>query len=264
MSQAPTHAAIRCLAPPLDAAQTYVAYPTPHQAGLHPARWPRARARSRACCRKRTKCALASRGSRACHAAARRARPANTRSAAHRMFLAGFRLPGEAQKIDRLMEKFAERFVSCNPDAFKSADVAYVLAYSVILLNTDAHNAQVKNKMSKQARPRPRLASPLSCMQGCWSAHARPAAVHSRLRAPGPGRVRAGSLHASCRCMLRCAGHLTEAAAAPARSCSGRAWCSTSAQRCDAAADSRSGSGACFKRSRRRARARNPCGGRAA
>ena len=66
--------------------------------------------------------------------------------------MSGFRLPGEAQKIDRLMEKFAERYVNCNPDAFKSADVAYVLAYSVILLNTDAHNPQVKNKMSKQAR----------------------------------------------------------------------------------------------------------------
>ena len=50
------------------------------------------------------------------------------------------------------MEKFAERYVSCNPDAFKSADVAYVLAYSVILLNTDAHNPQVKNKMTKQVR----------------------------------------------------------------------------------------------------------------
>ena len=50
------------------------------------------------------------------------------------------------------MEKFAERYVSCNPDAFKSADVAYVLAYSVILLNTDAHNPQVKHRMSKQVR----------------------------------------------------------------------------------------------------------------
>lgn len=67
-----------------------------------------------------------------------------------RKFLAGFRLPGEAQKIDRLMEKFAERYVSCNPESFKSADVAYVLAYSVIMLNTDAHNPMVKNKMSKQ------------------------------------------------------------------------------------------------------------------
>jgi hypothetical protein len=64
----------------------------------------------------------------------------------------GCRLPGEAQKIDRLMEKFAERFCSCNPGSFKSADVAYVLAFSVIMLNTDAHNPGVKNKMTKVRR----------------------------------------------------------------------------------------------------------------
>ncbi|KAI4364683.1 hypothetical protein MLD38_020740 [Melastoma candidum] len=65
-----------------------------------------------------------------------------------RAFLQGFRLPGEAQKIDRIMEKFAERYCKCNPKAFSSADTAYVLAYSVILLNTDAHSPMVKNKMS--------------------------------------------------------------------------------------------------------------------
>jgi len=31
-----------------------------------------------------------------------------------RVFLEGFRLPGEAQKIDRLMEKFASRYCQCN------------------------------------------------------------------------------------------------------------------------------------------------------
>lgn len=31
-----------------------------------------------------------------------------------RHFLEGFRLPGEAQKIDRLMEKFAARYCECN------------------------------------------------------------------------------------------------------------------------------------------------------
>ncbi|PKA60061.1 Brefeldin A-inhibited guanine nucleotide-exchange protein 2 [Apostasia shenzhenica] len=67
-----------------------------------------------------------------------------------RSFLQGFRLPGEAQKIDRIMEKFAQRFCKCNPNAFSSADTAYVLAYSVIMLNTDAHNPLVKNKMSPE------------------------------------------------------------------------------------------------------------------
>ncbi|PIA25663.1 hypothetical protein AQUCO_10900008v1 [Aquilegia coerulea] len=66
-----------------------------------------------------------------------------------RFFLRRFRLPGEAQKIDRIMEKFAERYCKCNAGSFKSADTAYVLAYSVILLNTDAHNSMVKDKMSK-------------------------------------------------------------------------------------------------------------------
>ena len=57
-------------------------------------------------------------------------------------------------KTDRLLEKFAERFVSCNPESFKSADVAYMLAYSVIMLNTNAHSAQVD-----RAGPRPGLAA---------------------------------------------------------------------------------------------------------
>lgn len=33
---------------------------------------------------------------------------------------------------------------------FSSADTAYVLAYSVIILTTDLHNSQVKNKMTKE------------------------------------------------------------------------------------------------------------------
>eukprot|EP00741_Cyanophora_paradoxa_P005196 tig00000852_g5036.t1 len=66
-----------------------------------------------------------------------------------RVFLSGFRLPGEAQKIDRMMEKFAERYCKDNPGVFASADTAYVLAYSVIMLNTDAHNPQIQKKMTK-------------------------------------------------------------------------------------------------------------------
>ncbi|GAA99731.1 hypothetical protein E5Q_06434 [Mixia osmundae IAM 14324] len=68
-----------------------------------------------------------------------------------RMFLQSFRLPGEAQKIDRFMLKFAARYLAGNPSsAFANADTAYVLAYSTIMLNTDAHNPQVKNRMTLQ------------------------------------------------------------------------------------------------------------------
>jgi brefeldin A-inhibited guanine nucleotide-exchange protein len=67
-----------------------------------------------------------------------------------RQFLQAFRLPGEAQKIDRFMLKFAEQYVMGNPNAFANADTAYVLAYSVILLNTDLHSSKIAKKMNKE------------------------------------------------------------------------------------------------------------------
>ena len=68
-----------------------------------------------------------------------------------RRFLQSFRLPGEAQKIDRFMLKFAERYISGNPKAFANADTAYVLAYSAIMLNTDLHSAKIKGRrMTKE------------------------------------------------------------------------------------------------------------------
>jgi hypothetical protein len=50
------------------------------------------------------------------------------------------RLPGEAQKIDRIVEKFAEAYCRDNPGAFATADGAYLLSFAIIMLNTDAHN----------------------------------------------------------------------------------------------------------------------------
>jgi len=72
--------------------------------------------------------------------------------AALRILLEEFRLPGEAQKIDRLMEKFASRYCECNPQnqLFQSADTVYVLAFSIIMLTTDLHSPQVKHKMTKE------------------------------------------------------------------------------------------------------------------
>ncbi|KAI8812764.1 hypothetical protein BJ742DRAFT_552239 [Cladochytrium replicatum] len=67
-----------------------------------------------------------------------------------REFIQHFRLPGESQKIDRFMLKFAERYMKGNPQAFASADTPYIVAYSVIMLNTDQHNSQVKKRMTKE------------------------------------------------------------------------------------------------------------------
>ena len=63
--------------------------------------------------------------------------------AALRVFLESFRLPGEAQKIHRVVEAFAERYYEQSKGTLASKDVAFVLSYSVIMLNTDQHNVQV-------------------------------------------------------------------------------------------------------------------------
>jgi rhodanese-related sulfurtransferase len=42
------------------------------------------------------------------------------------------------------MEKFAERYTEQNKDVFPSADVAFILAFSIIMLNTDLHNPAIK------------------------------------------------------------------------------------------------------------------------
>ncbi len=43
-----------------------------------------------------------------------------------RQFLWSFRLPGEAQKIDRMMEAFATRYCDCNTHVFQSTGEIYI------------------------------------------------------------------------------------------------------------------------------------------
>ncbi|XP_075231682.1 cytohesin steppke isoform X1 [Lycorma delicatula] len=63
-----------------------------------------------------------------------------------RQFLWSFRLPGEAQKIDRMMECFAQRYCQLNPNIFTNTDTCYVLSFAIIMLNTSLHNPSVKDK----------------------------------------------------------------------------------------------------------------------
>ncbi|KAH7724491.1 cytohesin-3 [Aphelenchoides avenae] len=65
-----------------------------------------------------------------------------------RQFLWSFRLPGESQKIDRVMERFAQRYCAQNPGLFEKSDTCYILSYAIIMLNTSLHNPSVKEKMS--------------------------------------------------------------------------------------------------------------------
>jgi brefeldin A-resistance guanine nucleotide exchange factor 1 len=67
---------------------------------------------------------------------------------AMRDLLEAFRLPGEAQPIARITEAFAEHFFSFKPTEIADQDATYVLAYSVIMLNTDQHNPQNRKRMT--------------------------------------------------------------------------------------------------------------------
>jgi Sec7-like guanine-nucleotide exchange factor len=67
---------------------------------------------------------------------------------AMRVFLGKFKILGEAEVVDRTMELFAERYCEQNPDAFSSPGTAYILSFSIMMLNTDAHSKHVKSKMT--------------------------------------------------------------------------------------------------------------------
>jgi len=69
-------------------------------------------------------------------------------ASALRTFLHKFRLPGEAQQIDRLMDAFSKEYYKQQgkKSVFKNSDAVFVLAFSTIMLNTDLHNPNIKNK----------------------------------------------------------------------------------------------------------------------
>ncbi|KAH8741429.1 hypothetical protein FG386_003276 [Cryptosporidium ryanae] len=68
------------------------------------------------------------------------------------IFLSNFHLPGEAQKIDRIIEQFSIKYYVDNIDLFPNKDSVYIIAFSLMILHTDAHNKEIKNdhRMSKQ------------------------------------------------------------------------------------------------------------------
>lgn len=64
-----------------------------------------------------------------------------------------FKLPGEAQKIDRVMQVFSKHYYDSNcgeNSPLKSAKEAYTLVFALIMLNTDAHTENLPKRMSCQ------------------------------------------------------------------------------------------------------------------
>ena len=66
-----------------------------------------------------------------------------------RQFLWSFRLPGEAQQIDRIMSVFAAHYCSQNSGTFTDSDTVYILSFAIIMLNTALHNKNVKVKITE-------------------------------------------------------------------------------------------------------------------
>ncbi|ETS60981.1 hypothetical protein PaG_04912 [Moesziomyces aphidis] len=65
-----------------------------------------------------------------------------------REMLESFRLPGESQQIERITQTFAATYFAAKPDGIATEDAVFILAYSVIMLNTDLHNSQNKRRMT--------------------------------------------------------------------------------------------------------------------
>ena len=89
-----------------------------------------------------------------------------------RHFLATFRLPGESPVISRILELFSDQWLviiiavvtqfytllllqECNQskwpemaEHFTDKDAVFIMAYSIIMLNVDLHNKQVKTPMT--------------------------------------------------------------------------------------------------------------------
>ncbi|XP_077081179.1 IQ motif and SEC7 domain-containing protein 1-like isoform X5 [Siphateles boraxobius] len=64
-----------------------------------------------------------------------------------RKFQAQIRVQGEAQKVERLIEAYSQRYCICNADVvrqFRNPDTIFILAFAIILLNTDMYSPNVK------------------------------------------------------------------------------------------------------------------------
>ncbi|KAL8893889.1 MAG: hypothetical protein Q9192_004819 [Flavoplaca navasiana] len=70
--------------------------------------------------------------------------------AALRDFCGRLLLKGETQQVDRILDAFSTQWCACNPNhGFKATDVVHTICYSILLLNTDLHAAEIEQKMTR-------------------------------------------------------------------------------------------------------------------
>ncbi|KAI0305683.1 hypothetical protein B0F90DRAFT_1815266 [Multifurca ochricompacta] len=69
---------------------------------------------------------------------------------AFRRLCAKLFLKAETQQVDRILEEFSRRYWDCNPGSlFGNSGVVHAVAYSLLLLNTDLHVADLATRMSR-------------------------------------------------------------------------------------------------------------------
>eukprot|EP00520_Triparma_pacifica_P012487 CAMPEP_0118672044 /NCGR_PEP_ID=MMETSP0785-20121206/22329_1 /TAXON_ID=91992 /ORGANISM="Bolidomonas pacifica, Strain CCMP 1866" /LENGTH=389 /DNA_ID=CAMNT_0006566977 /DNA_START=140 /DNA_END=1306 /DNA_ORIENTATION=- len=84
-----------------------------------------------------------------------------------RRFLGKFKLPGEAQQVDRVLEAFARAFCKVNPEAFAGGySVVHGIAFAVVILNTDIHSQNL-NKSKHIRMTKDQFIDNTRHMEGC-------------------------------------------------------------------------------------------------
>ncbi|TID14050.1 hypothetical protein E2P81_ATG07117 [Venturia nashicola] len=56
----------------------------------------------------------------------------------------------ESQQLDRVIDAFSERWCNCNPNhGFKDRDIVHTITFSILMLNTDLHIADIDQRMTR-------------------------------------------------------------------------------------------------------------------
>ncbi|KAJ3989132.1 hypothetical protein F5890DRAFT_136060 [Lentinula detonsa] len=79
---------------------------------------------------------------------------------AFRRLCAKLYLKAETQQVDRILEEFSKRYWECNPNTlYGGSNLVHAVAYSLLLLNTDLHIADLTSHMSRSQFVRNTLAA---------------------------------------------------------------------------------------------------------
>ena len=87
----------------------------------------------------------------------------------------------ESQQLDRVIDAFSERWCACNPShGFKDRDVVHTITFSVLMLNTDLHVADLDQRMTRSQFVKNTLPTIRSIAEAAAAESHRKQSGHSR------------------------------------------------------------------------------------